>query len=123
MTVFETIRKNLAMCLYYPNETHLFDKRRMVVIFVGFLVDASLLAFIVFEANSMEEYAFSAYFVTAFFGIFGSFIHTSTRTPTIFVIIDKDVEEEVNERKFEINTFQFADIRNDIHAGLSFSQE
>lgn len=91
MKHFKTIRKNLASCLYYPNQTRLFDKKRLVASFIGFLIVASFLKFLIDDADNMEDYAYSIYLTSAVIGIFCSFIHTTIKTPTIYVLINDDI--------------------------------
>lgn len=107
MNLFETIKKNLAMCLYHPNQTRLNDIKRLLAAFMLFLAIVSFLAFLVYEAENMEEYVFSAYFMNVVMTIFCSFIHTSTETATMFVLIDRDIIEVIKKSKFELKSILF----------------
>lgn len=102
MIHFETIKRNLAMCLYYPDETNIFGIKRVVATFAAFLAVASFFAYPLYEADSMEEYVFSAYFITTLFGVFCSFIHTSFKTEAIFKLADNEM---MKISRFEIGHF------------------
>lgn len=94
------------MCLYHPNQAHIFDMKRSMVAFAAFLVVASFFAFLIFEADNMAEYVNSAYFTTTLFGVFCSFIHTSTETATIFLLLDSDMGKIIDESTFEFQSSQ-----------------
>lgn len=100
MTLFKTIRKSLALSLYDPNQTRIFDKWRVMVGCAAVLSIASFFTFLFFEANSLDEHVMSAYFAIALSGLFCSFIHTSTKTATMFAIIDWDIGEMVKKSEF-----------------------
>lgn len=70
--------------------------------FAAALVVASFLAYLFTKAHSMEEYVISAYFTTTLFGVFCSFLHTSTETATIFELIDTHIGYVIEKSKFEI---------------------
>lgn len=61
MDYFITIKKNLAKCLFYPNQTRLFDTKRLMATFAGFRAVVSLFMFLTGEADDVTDYAFSAY--------------------------------------------------------------
>lgn len=91
MKYFKKVRKNLATCLYDPNQTGLFHKKRLMVSFTALLVIGSLFMSFIGDVDNMIDFVYLAYFISAIIGAFCSFIHTSIKTPTIFVLIDDDL--------------------------------
>lgn len=97
MHYFATIRRNLAKCFYLPNQTYIFNVKRVMVI-VGFLlVVVSQSIFLFCKAVGITEHVSAAYMTVTSFGIFVSSIHTTLKTETIFKTID-DVSERITKR-------------------------
>lgn len=88
MEIFETIKMNLATCLYFPNQKHIFTVKRLLNIISVFLNVILLFAFLIHEADGITEYVSSAYMTVTALGIFMSMIDTMFKTNTIFVLID-----------------------------------
>lgn len=88
------------MCHFHPNQTGFFSLKRLVVICSALLTVASFLLFLIYEADDMMESVNSAYFMTTLLGIFGSFIHISSKTATVFQLIDDDVGVVIEESKY-----------------------
>lgn len=93
MELFGTIRIILANCLYYPNQTHIFNVERSLVTFAAFLVVVSHFLFLFYEANDITAYVSSAYMTVTVLGVFVSFLNTTFKTKTIFALIDIHIEE------------------------------
>ena len=105
MKLFETIRMNLAKCLYFPNQVRLFDTKRLLATFIAFLSVISHFLFLFFGAEKMTQYVISAFWTTTILGIFCSFVHTTIKTATIFVLIDCDIGELVKQSEFKLILF------------------
>lgn len=84
---------NLAKCLYYPNQTNLFNGKRLLAIFVAFSIVVSYTLFLFYEADRIVEYVSSAYLSSTTLGIFLSLIDTTLHTEAIFKLIDNDIKE------------------------------
>lgn len=93
MELFKLIKMNLAMCLYFPNQAHIFNKKRFLAIIVAFLLVVSHFIFLFYEANSATEHLSSAYMTVGTFGIFVSLIDTTFKTNTVFILIDVAIKE------------------------------
>lgn len=109
MIHFKAVRKNLRMCSYYPNQTRVFDTKRLMISFMRFLVVVSFFKFFIDDADNMADYVYSAYFTATTFGIFCSFLHTSSKTSTIFILIDTDVGKVIKEGKSIIDLIFWTD--------------
>lgn len=107
MIFFETIRKNLAECCYYPNQTHFFGLRRIMFGCTLALSLATLIMCLCNEVDSIDEYVFLAFTITTLSGTVYSFIHTSIKTSTIFVLIDSDCGAVIQNSKLVIYWFYF----------------
>lgn len=92
MKLFKVAKKNLSMCLYYPNQAQIFDVKRLYAVMVQILVVISILLFAIFETNDITDYVISAYLIAAAFGISIAFIDTTLKTTKIFALIDLDVK-------------------------------
>lgn len=106
MDYFKTIKMNLAMCLYYPNQDHIFNVKRLRVIFAAFLVVLSYFAFLFYDAHSKTEYVTSGFMTVSALGIFISFIDTTFKTKTIFKLIDTDIGEIIEKSESTRNLFR-----------------
>lgn len=93
MALFKTIKIHLATCLYFPNETHIFNVKRLLATIAAFLVVVLYFAFLFYEADTVTEYVSSAYMTVATLGIFMSLIDTTFKTKTIFALIDNDLRK------------------------------
>lgn len=102
MKYFTTIRKNLATCSYYPNQTCFFDTKRLAIIFVALLTFASFFKVLIDGADNITDYIYSAYFTTTMICAFCSFIYTSIKTPTIFALIHDDTGEIMKKSRSSI---------------------
>ena len=87
---------NLARCLYFPNQPHLFNRKHSLLVFLYLLIIISYFAFLFFEADAVTEYVNSAYVTVAAFGAYLSFVDTSFKTNAIFELIDNI--EEISKR-------------------------
>lgn len=103
MILFDTVRKSLALSFYAPNQTRIFDKRRVLFGSIVFLSIISFFVFIFVDAHNISEYVMSAYFLTAVTGIFCSFIDTSTKTAIIFKLIDCEFPQIIEKSMFVIS--------------------
>lgn len=84
MNFGNTAKKNLTTCFYYPNQTRVFDTKRLFAMTVGISTNTLTLAFALFDASNMEEYVISSYLIVTVFGISMSFIDTIFKTTKIF---------------------------------------
>lgn len=91
MELFGIVKMNLAMCLFYPNQTHILDAKRLVVMIVGVLPIGSIALFILLEADEATHYVISVFSIVATFGIFISFVDTTIKTTMIFSLVDLNV--------------------------------
>lgn len=98
MELFKTIKLNLALCFYYPNQTHIFSVERLLAVCVGFLPLGSIVLFAFFEANNVTDYVVPGFMFVTSFAILISFIDTTRQTPEIFSFIDK-IEKIINKSK------------------------
>ena len=99
MESFQTIKVNLAKCLYLPNQTHLFHTKRLLALLAAFMEVASFFLYLFYEADRVIEYVRSAYMTVTFAGIFLSFVNTIFKTEVIFMIIDKNILGTIKESK------------------------
>lgn len=95
MNLFETIKVNLAKCLYFPNQERQCDITRLLVNLIAMFTVVSHLLFLFFGAESVTEYVISGFWTTTTLGTFCSFIHTTIKTATIFVLIDCGINDIV----------------------------
>lgn len=93
MSFFETIKRSLAACLYYPNQTYFSSLGRLAIICMQLLALFSFSMHLLYEVVNMNEYAIMGFLFTTTFGVLFSFIHTSIKTATIFEFIDNDCGE------------------------------
>lgn len=92
MEVFEIIKKKLALCLYYREQTQIFDMNRVLAILFGILPLCSLLLFTLFDADNATDYVMSAFLIVAGTGTLISFIDTTLKTAQIFSFIDRSAK-------------------------------
>lgn len=100
MNLFEAIKKNLELCLYYSNQTRIFNMKHVIVSCVAILIISSFLAYLFAEVKKIDEYVISAYWIITLTGILCSFIHTSMKTATIFVVTDCDIGEIIKKSAY-----------------------
>lgn len=98
MIFFNTIKINLAMCLYYPDQTRIFDEKRLLVMIIYFSAIGSVILFALFEAKIATDYVISMFAIVSALGSLISFVDTSIKTKNIFSLIDK-LEDITKERK------------------------
>lgn len=108
MKLFETIKLNLAKCLYFPNQTNLFNKKRLVVILMAFMAVVSFNLFLFCKANSVIEYVRSAYMSVTLLGIFISFLNTIFKTEIIFALIDINIGETIMNSEYYLTNFMLS---------------
>lgn len=106
MELYKSSKMNLATCLYFPNQTHLFNMKRQLTILAAFLLVVSFFSILFYEADSIEEYVHSAYMTVASLGIFMSLIDTTFENNAIFILIDI-VIGIINERCDKLCIAQF----------------
>lgn len=105
MELFETIKRNLALCLYFSNQTRVFDVKLLSVYFVAVLVVVSHFLYLFYEAENLTEYVYSVYWTTTMLGVLCASIDTRFETATIFVLIDSDIGETVKESEFKVSSY------------------
>ena len=91
MKYFETIKSSLAKCFYFPNQTHLFNTGRVLVLLACFVGISSFYLFLFYEANSVIEYVRSAYMCVTALGLNISIWNTISKTEVIFILIDTNI--------------------------------
>lgn len=101
MTFGNTIKKNLAMCFYDRNQTHVLDVNRLLAIIVAIFAIGSIFLFALLEAENARDYVISAFVFAAVFGIFISFIDTSIKTTKIFSLFDAN--EKIIEKSKDLH--------------------
>lgn len=99
MNFFETIKANLARCLYFPNQPRLFNATRAMITFAAFLVIVSLFLFPFYEAQSVIEFVRSAYMCNSLLCVYISFLSTVFKTNLIFQFIDSNIGAAVQKRE------------------------
>lgn len=88
----KTSKMNLTKCFYYPNQTHVFNSKRLLVALLGILAIGSNVLYVFRVAHDAMEYVISAFFIVTAIGIFVSFIDTSMKTAKIYSLIDFGVK-------------------------------
>lgn len=84
-------KRNLATCLYYPNQTEIINVKRLFAIILGISPIVSISLFALFEADNPTDYVCAVYMIVVSFGTFVSFIDTTLKTAKIFSLIDLGV--------------------------------
>lgn len=95
MNLFKTSKINLAKCLYFPNQTRQCNIKRLLANLVAILTVVSHLLFLFFGAEGVTDYMIAGFWTTTILGVFGSYIHTTIETETIFTLIDCDINDIV----------------------------
>lgn len=108
MKPFKTIKMNLAKCCYYPNQTNHFNMKRLLAILAGFFVVVTQFAYLFHEADTVTEYVSSAYMSVSALGIFISMIDTTSKTETIFKLIDNEIGESTKRSEFSVEMFLYS---------------
>lgn len=88
MKVFKTIQMNLAMCFYQPNQTRIFDVKRLLVIFILISGIGSGVLFALFDADNTPDFVICTFVIVTKIGILISFIDTAIKTTEIFSLVD-----------------------------------
>ena len=91
MKICETIRLNLGLSGFRPNQTHLLNMNHLISIFASI----THVAFFFCEAENVIEYVNSAYFTTTTLGIFISHTNSICKSTTLFILIE-NLEKIVN---------------------------
>lgn len=102
MEFFKTIKMNLSKCLYFPNQVHMFNMKRLLITIPSFLVVVSIFSFFFYEADNVIEYVRTAYMSVTTLGIFVSFLSTMYKTNKIFILIDIDIEQTIRKSEYAI---------------------
>ena len=97
LKLFKTVKLNLAKCLYFPNQTHLFNTKRLLALFAVFMGVVSFCLYLNYEADRVIEYVRSAYMTITFVGIFISLLSTISKTEVIFILIDTNITKTIEE--------------------------
>lgn len=95
MEVFKIVRKDLGICFYCPNQTHILDMKRLLAVLSQIASIISIFLFVRLEADNATDYVVSAILFVAVAGVFMSFIDTSIKTTKIFSFIDTN-EKDIN---------------------------
>lgn len=90
MKVFQVIKVNLMMCHLYPDRSKsVFDMRHLLFCAVFALLVTLHFLFLIYEAQTIEEYVRSMYMTATTLGISISFIATLFKTAQIFTMIQR----------------------------------
>lgn len=101
MNIFVTVKKNFASIGFIQGKGR-FDLERWLRIFEGFLAIIMQCLYLVFDADTDEEYMDSMFMTTVGIFIYVCFLSVVLKTEMIFITID-EIQQFVNESKFNIH--------------------
>lgn len=91
MKLFQTLRRNLAIVKFDPNQTDSFFgliRQHCSCFSQSSLSIVSLTLYLVHDANSVKEYMDSMFLTTAAVTIFASFSSTVFKTPELYTLLN-----------------------------------
>lgn len=116
MIIFQVVKINAATIGLFPNQQQKLNGRQKASLILYFLAISSIVAFILFEASTIEEFMHGIFVITSITSIGLNFISVIYKNDEIFKVI-KDCEKELTMSKFWL----ISNKRNELDQTLTIS--